>query len=339
MLLACTRLFKRFGARSQERNGRNRISVRVAAIRLEAEGIKSFRLEPETGRTLPRASAGSHICVWLGDELVRHYSICNPADAPDHYLIAVKLEESSRGGSEAMHALALGDRLEISEPRNNFELVEGARKYLLFAGGIGITPILAMVRELERRGANYHLHYFARSLGHTAFHADLSASAFAAKVSFHHGVKPEELRPLLLDLVRPADDGVHLYLCGPRSFMDAVQDCAMLCVPLHAIHREYFSADPIASAGPREEFEVELVRSGKKLLVPAESSLLDVLRCNGIAIESSCEEGACGTCLTHVRGGEPDHRDSFLSDSERRSGDRMLVCVSRSKTPKLLLEL
>jgi vanillate O-demethylase ferredoxin subunit len=277
--------------------------------------------------------------VWLSDDLVRHYSICNPADAPDHYRIAVKLEDASRGGSEAMHALALGDRLEISEPRNNFGLVEGARKYLLFAGGIGITPILAMVRELERRGADYHLHYFARSPGQTAFHADLSAPAFAAKVSFHHGVEPEELRPLLLDLVRPGQDGVHLYLCGPRPFMDAVQDRAMLCVPLHAIHREYFCANPVAAAAPREEFEVELARSGKKLLVPADTSLLDVLSCNGIAIDYSCQEGVCGTCLTHVLDGEPDHRDSFLSESERRSGDKMLVCVSRSKTSKLVLEL
>jgi vanillate O-demethylase ferredoxin subunit len=331
--------FRRFRKRSQAVDRLARLAVRITQIRDEAEGIKSFRLEPEAGCTLPKANAGSHVSVWLSDELVRHYSICNPADAPDHYLIAVKLEDPSRGGSEAMHAFALGDRVEISEPRNNFQLVEGARKYLLFAGGIGITPILAMVRELECRGADYHLHYFTRSPGHTAFHGALSAPAFAPKVSFHHGVEPEELRPLLLDLVRPAQDGVHLYLCGPRPFMDAVQDRAMLCVPLHAIHREYFSADPVTSAAPRGEFEVELARSGRKLLVPADTSLLDVLKCNGIAIEYSCEEGVCGTCLTHVRGGEPDHRDSFLSEAERQTGDKMLVCVSRSKTPKLVLEL
>jgi vanillate O-demethylase ferredoxin subunit len=121
--------------------------------------------------------------------------------------------------------------------------------------------------------------------------------------------------------------------------MDAVQDRAMLCVQLHAIHREYFSADPLAAAAPREEFEVELARSGKRLRVPADMSLLDVLNRNGIAIESSCEEGVCGTCLTHVLDGEPDHRDSFLSESERASCDKMLVCVSRAKSPKLLLEL
>jgi vanillate O-demethylase ferredoxin subunit len=339
MLLACTRLFRRSGARTKFTGERNRLAVRVSEIRDEAEGIRSFRLEPEAGRTLPRASAGSHVSVWLGDELVRHYSICNPADAPDHYVIAVKLEDPSRGGSEAMHALAPGDRLEISEPRNNFELVEGAPKYLLFAGGIGITPILAMVREIERRGADYHLHYFTRSPGHTAFHSDLSAPELAARVSFHHGVEPGELRTLLLDLVRPAQEGLHLYMCGPRPFMDAVQDRAMLCVPLHAIHREYFSADPAASTAPREEFEVELARSGKTLLVPADTSLLDVLRRNGIAVESSCEDGVCGTCLTQVLDGEPDHRDSFLSEAERRSSDKMLVCVSRSKTSKLVLEL
>jgi vanillate O-demethylase ferredoxin subunit len=329
--------FRWFRKRSQAVDRLVRLSVRITEARDEAEGIKSFRLEPEPGHRLPEATPGSHITVWLGGDLVRHYSICNLADTPEHYRIAVKLEDASRGGSEAMHALAVGDRLEISQPRNNFELVEDAPRYLLFAGGIGITPILAMVRELERRGADYHLHYFAQSPAQTAFHADLSAPSFAAKVSIHHAVEPEELRPLLLDLVRPAEDGVHLYLCGPRPFMDAVQDRAMLCVPLHAIHREYFSADPVPAPGG--EFEVELARSGKKLLVPADTSLLDVLNCNGIAIEYSCQEGVCGTCLTHVLDGEPDHRDSFLSESERQSGTKMLVCVSRSKSRKLLLEL
>lgn len=339
MTFACTSFLRRIRARPQGAGGQKRLEVRVTEIRDEAQGIKSFRLEPEAGGTLPKASAGSHIGVWLGDELVRHYSVCNPADEPDHYLIAVKREDASRGGSQAMHALGIGEPLEISEPRNNFELVEGARKYLLFAGGIGITPILAMVRELERRGADYHLHYFARSLSQTAFHADLSGPRFAAKVSFHHGIEPEALRLLLVDLVRPAQDDVHLYLCGPRPFMDAVEERAMLCVSPNAIHREYFSADPMASAAPRGEFEVELARSGKTLLVPADVSLLDVLNGNGIAVEYSCQEGVCGTCLTHVLDGEPDHRDSFLSDAERQSGDRMLVCVSRSKSRKLLLDL
>ncbi len=332
-------LFRRFRKRSQVVDRPARLRVRVTKIRNEAEGIKSFRLEAEPGWTLPKASPGSHVSVWLGDDLVRHYSICNPADAPDHYLIAVKLEDQSRGGSQAMHALREGDRLEISEPRNNFMLVEDARRYLLFAAGIGITPILAMVRELERRGADYHLHYFARSAGHAAFHSDLSAPAFAKKVSFHHAVQPAELRPLLLDLLRAGEEGAHLYQCGPSAFMDAVQDRAMLCMPLHAIHREHFSADPTASAVPVGEFEVELARSGKTFPVPADISLLDVLTSNGIAIEYSCQEGICGTCLTRVSGGEPDHRDSYLSETERRSGDRMLVCVSRSKTPRLILEL
>ena len=332
-------LFRKFRKRPEVVDQPAKLSVRVMEIRNEADVIKSFRLEAEAGHRLPAAPPGSHVSVRLGGDLIRHYSICNPADVPDHYLIAVKLEDSSRGGSEAMHSLHAGDLLEISEPRNNFELVEGARRYLLFAGGIGITPIFAMVRELERRGAGYHLHYFARSEAHAAFRSDLSAPAFAEKVSFHHGVEPEELRRLLLDLVRPAEGGVHLYLCCPRPFMDAVQERAMLCVPLHAIHREYFSADPRASAAPRGEFEVELARSGKTFLVPEDTSLLDVLNSNGIAVDYSCQEGICGTCLTRVSGGEPDHRDSFLSDSERRSGDRMLVCVSRSKTPKLVLEL
>lgn len=332
-------LFRRFRKRSQANDGPPKLSVRITEIRDEAEGIKSFRLEPEPGRRLSEATPGSHISVWLGDDLVRHYSICNLADTPDHYRIAVKLEGASRGGSKRMHALRVGDLLEISEPRNNFELIEGASRYLLFAGGIGITPILAMVHELERCRANFHLHYFTRSHRHTAFHADLSAPPFAAKVSFHQGVEPEELRPLMRNLLGPVEEGARLYVCGPRPFMDAVEEAARLSLASNAIHREYFSADPIASAVPREEFEVELARSGKNFLVPADTSLLEVLNGNGLDIEYSCQEGICGTCLTRVLGGEPDHRDSFLSESERQSGDRMLVCVSRSKTPKLVLEL
>jgi vanillate O-demethylase ferredoxin subunit len=288
---------------------------------------------------LPETTPGSHISVWLGGGLVRHYSICNIADTPDHYRIAVKIEECSRGGSQAMHALRVGDLLEISSPRNNFELIEGARQYLLFAGGVGITPVLPMVRELERRAADYRLHYFTRSLQYTAFHAELSAPAFAGKVWFHHDVQPEELQSLLPELMRFAEEDVHLYLCGPRPFMDAVERAARSALPSCATHREYFAADPAAPEGPREAFEVELARSSKRFPVPANVSLLEILNRNGVKVAHSCQQGICGTCLTRVLEGEPDHRDTFLSDAEREANDKMLVCVSRSKTARLVLEL
>jgi vanillate O-demethylase ferredoxin subunit len=335
VIFACVRFFGRSAGGGRPAG----LQVRVAEICDEAEGIKSFRLEPQSGNVLPETTPGSHISVWPEGGLVRHYSVCNAAGAPDHYRIAVKLEECSRGGSEAMHALEVGDLLKIGSPRNNFELIEGACHYLLFAGGIGITPVLPMVRELERRGADYRLHYFTRSLRHTAFHAELSAAHFAGKVSFHHDVQPEELKSLLPELIRSAEEDVHLYMCGPRPFMDAVEKAARLALSSDAIHREYFAADPAAAEGPREAFEVELARSGKTLLVPADASILDVLTCNGIRIEHSCQEGLCGTCLTRVLEGEPDHRDSFLTESERKAADKMLVCVSRCKTRKLVLEL
>lgn len=338
-LLAGTYVFKRSRTNSRESGALTKLAVRIVEIKDEAEGIKSFRLEPEPGNQLPEATPGSHISVWLADDLVRHYSICNLTSASDHYLIAVKLEKSSRGGSQAMHSLRVGDVLEISAPRNNFELINGAARYLLFAGGIGITPIVSMVRTLEAKGANYHLHYFTRSRAHTAFHVDLSTLDFAKKVSFHHAVEPGALRQFLLKLLTPIGPGAHLYVCGPRPFMDAVEDAARLLLPSHAVHREYFTADALAATGPREEFEVELARSGKKLLVPADASLLDVLNRNGVSVEHSCQEGICGTCLTRVLEGEPDHRDSFLTEAERKSGDKMLVCVSRAKTAKLVLEL
>lgn len=324
---------------SPRANVSEKLSVRVVEVREEAYGIKSFRLEPISDIKLPKASPGSHVDVCLEKGLVRQYSICNFADAPDHYRIAVKLEENSRGGSRAMHALQPGDLLEIGEPHNNFELVESAEKYLLFAGGIGITPVLAMVRGLERRGAEYHLHYFTRSPQHTAFQSELSAACFAGRVSFHYAIQPEALRPVLQGLVGSSQGGnIHLYVCGPRPFMEAVEEAAA-GLPRDCIHRENFSADQAALAAPRQEFEVELARSGKRLHVPADASLLDVLNCNGIYVEHSCQEGICGTCLTRVLEGEPDHRDGFLTAAERSSGNRMLVCVSRAKTAKLVLEL
>jgi len=335
VLFACAWSFRR----SPGGGGPPRLQVRVAEIRDEAEGIKSFRLKLESGDWLPGTTPGSHVSLWLGGGLVRQYSICNAADTPDHYRIAVKLEECSRGGSQAMHALRIGDVLEVSSPRNNFQLIKGAGHYLLFAGGIGITPLLPMVHELERGGEGYHLHYFARSPQHTAFLTELSAPNLVGKVFFHHDVQPEALESLLPELMRSADKDVHLYICGPRPFMDAVERAGRLALPSDAIHREYFAPDPAAAESPRESFEVELARSGKTLPVPSDASILDVLTCSGIKIEHSCQEGLCGTCLTRVLEGEPDHRDSFLTDEERKGTDKMLVCVSRSKSPKLVLEL
>lgn len=339
LIVACTYILLKFRNRSRRVERPIKFSVRVTQIRDEAEDIKSFRLESETGLALAEATPGSHIGVWVRNDLVRHYSICNVKQRPQHYRIAVKLELGSRGGSERMHGLREGDLLEISEPRNNFSLIEGARKYLFFAGGIGITPILAMVQALEARGANYHLHYFTRSLEQTAFHDKLSAAQFATKVSFHHGVEPGAVRFFLLELLKKTEPGTHLYMCGPRPFMEAVEEAARLLLPSHAIHREYFSADATALEGPREEFEVEFARSGKSFLVEGGSSILEVLNDNGIKVEYSCQEGVCGTCLTSVLEGEPDHRDSFLTDNERKLGDRMLVCVSRSRSAKLVLDL
>lgn len=313
--------------------------VRIAEIRDEAEEIKSFRLVADDGRPLPPFTPGAHIDVHMAPGLVRQYSLCNgPADT-DHYLIAVKREARSRGGSAAMHAAVnRGDALTISEPRNTFPLAEGARRHLLFAAGIGVTPLLSMARHLDRDGGAYRLHYFTRSERGTAFLPLLDAAPYRERTRFHVGVAPEALPGLLPGLLRERDAGDHLYVCGPVPFMDLVRATAEGAGwAKDSLHFEYFGAAP--EAGQGEPFEVELARSGLVIAVARGQTLLQALRGAGIEVESSCEQGTCGTCATAVLEGEPDHRDQFLSDDQKDENMIIMPCVSRAKSRRLVLDL
>ncbi|WP_028997926.1 PDR/VanB family oxidoreductase [Azohydromonas australica] len=318
----------------------DRIAVRVRRIHNETDDVRVFELASSDGQPLPAFSPGAHIDVHLGDGLVRQYSLCNgPADA-DCYIIGVKREPSSRGGSSALHDLVQeGDMLQIGAPRNNFELRDTAGHYMLVAGGIGITPMLSMARHLLARGASFELHYFARSIAQTAFHKVLSAPAFAGRVDFHYALEADAVRSKLRKLLWERRANAHLYLCGPRPFMDTVQDVASATWPPDAVHLEYFSADANALAAPCASFVVRLARSGGDYVVPAEQSIVQALAQYGVAVDVSCEQGVCGTCLTGVLAGEPDHRDSFLTDDERRACDKLMPCVSRSRTDVLILDL
>ncbi|HSV50539.1 MAG TPA: PDR/VanB family oxidoreductase [Burkholderiaceae bacterium] len=318
----------------------NELRVRVTQIADEAEGIRSFTLAPTDGTPLPPWEPGGHIDVHLKPGLTRQYSLTNGPDETDAYRIAVKREPVSRGGSGHMHAeVRVGSELLISPARNNFPLAENASRHLLLAGGIGITPVLAMGKHLHARQEAFALHYFARGPQHAAFVGWLDQSVWREQVNFHYGMAPDEQRGYLKTLLGQPDEGTHLYMCGPGAFMDMVDAVARECGwPARQVHCEYFSAPaPVDSSG--QAFELVLAKSQVRLRVEPHMSMLDAMRGAGIEIETSCEQGVCGTCLSKVLEGTPDHRDLYLNPDEQALGTMVLPCVSRSCSARLVLDL
>jgi vanillate monooxygenase ferredoxin subunit len=316
------------------------MKVRVAKKTLEATDICSFELADPSGSNLPAFTAGSHIDVHIGEGLTRQYSLCSKPGDLGSYRIAVKNEPRSRGGSRSMHErVKEGDILTVSAPRSNFMLKEDADHTVLIAGGIGITPLLSMALHLDALGRSFELQYFSRSIAHTAFHQLLSRRGFAEKVGFHYAVEPDAVRSYLRKHLWHHQGGAHLYLCGPRPFMDLVEQTAAITWPPESVHLEYFSADPASLAGPRETFTVRLARSGGDYVIPPDKTIVQALAERGVQVETSCEQGVCGTCLTGVLEGIPDHRDVFLTDEERASGDKFLPCVSRAQSDVIVLDL
>ncbi|MGW4912802.1 PDR/VanB family oxidoreductase [Streptomyces sp. NPDC004270] len=301
--------------------------------------IAVFDLARADGEELWEYEPGAHIDVEVGEAaLVRQYSLCGPPGIRKQYRIAVLNDTASRGGSRAMHALAEGDTLRIAAPRNRFGLTS-ARRHLLLAGGIGITPLLSMAQTLDAAGGDYHLHYCARSRTEAAFLAELETHP---RVTLHFDDQaPEQLLDLERDLGEPAA-GTAVYVCGPGGFMDyALGRAAELGWPASALHKERFSASPAAAepdAGGEGGFTVRLSSTGAEYLVPEDQSVLDVLLANGVDAPYSCGQGICGECIVRVRAGEPDHRDDVLTDEERAEG-LFTPCSSRSKSPILELEL
>jgi ferredoxin-NADP reductase len=307
--------------------------ARVASIRPAAIDILRFELEPADRRPFAPFTAGAHIDVTTPAGPVRQYSLCgNPSDAR-RYAIAVKREAEGRGGSISMHgALEEGEPLAFSGPRNLFKLAP-AGESLLIAGGIGITPIYAMAQALAAAGRPWELHYCARSAEHAAFRSELEVLA-QGRMSTYFSEAPLLDAGALLREVRPE---THVYCCGPAPLMQAVKQAAAHW-PAERVHFEYFAAPAIAWP-PNQPFEVELARSGAVLQVPRDRSILQVLRADGVDVHSACEEGVCGTCETRVLAGEPEHRDMLLTDAEKAAGRTMMVCVSRSRSPRLVLDL
>jgi vanillate O-demethylase ferredoxin subunit len=317
------------------------IAVRVVRKRTEADGICSFELASADGTALPAFAAGSHVDVQLPAGTVRQYSLCNDPSESHRYLIAVLREAASRGGSAAMHDLVHeGSMLAISPPKNHFALAHDASAHLLMAGGIGVTPILCMAERLATMGAAFEMHYAARTLSRMAFVERIARSRFAARVRLHldDGDAAHKLDITGVLAAQPA--GTHVYVCGPRGFMDAVIGAARTAGwPDSRVHFEYFAAGDTAPRSGDGAFEVLLASSGRVVAVQPDQSVIAALASAGVVVPTSCEQGVCGTCLTRVIDGTPDHRDSYLTPEEQAACDQFLPCCSRSRSPRLVLDL
>lgn len=297
-----------------------------------ADGVVLLTLRHPDGDPLPAWTPGAHVDLVLADDLVRQYSLCGAPHATT-WQVAVLREPDGRGGSQHVHdVLAAGQLIEVNGPRNHFELVE-AKRYLFIAGGIGITPILPMIAQAGQLGHDWRLVYGGRTRASMAFRDDLEHLG-------HVEIRPQDEYGLLdlETLLGEPEEGTAVYCCGPEPLLAAVeQHCAAW--PKGTLHVERFAPKADAAQGPRHEFEVELAQTGTVLRVPADQSVLAVVERAGVSVLSSCQEGTCGTCETIVLDGEPDHRDSVLTAEEQECGDAMMICVSRSRSPRLVLDL
>jgi vanillate O-demethylase ferredoxin subunit len=316
------------------------LNVRVERKTQEALDICTFELVDTSGKPLPAFSAGSHIDVQLPNGITRQYSLCNDPQESHRYLIGVLKDPATRGGSKAMHELVNeGDTLTISAPRNHFPLAHEAAHSLLLAGGIGVTPILCMAERLAIAGASFEMHYATRSRERTAFYDRIARSSFASKVQFHFDDGAGEQKLQLAALLATPKAGTHLYVCGPKGFMDAVLATARANGwPEAQIHYEYFGAE-ITKSADDGSFQVQLASSGKIVLIPKDETVTQALYKAGVDILTSCEQGVCGTCITRVLEGEPDHRDLYFTPEEQARNDQFTPCCSRSKSPLLVLDL
>ncbi|MFB9980773.1 Rieske 2Fe-2S domain-containing protein [Mesorhizobium kowhaii] len=312
------------------------ITVQVARKWMTANDIAGFELRPLRGH-LPTFQPGAHIDVHLPNGQIRQYSITNAPGESGTYTIGVKRERDSKGGSSCLHdTVREGDLLAISEPRNNFPLRRDAVKTLFIAGGIGITPLIAMAQALGPMGLAHELHYFAQNQAQLAFPERLATLGNALVP--HLGLTPEATAAKLADLLATYQPDVHVYICGPAPMLEAARSIASeRGWPDTAVHFEYFKNT--RTIDDSSSFEIALARSAVTLRVPAGSTILEVMRGNGIDMPSSCEQGACGTCIATVLEGEPDHQDVYLNDAEKRSGTKIMTCVSRARSARLVLDL
>jgi phthalate 4,5-dioxygenase reductase component len=311
------------------------LPVAIAAKREIAAGIFSFELRHPAGLDLPPFTAGAHISVCTPNGLRRKYSLCNSPGEHSRYVIAVKRESSGRGGSislvDGAHA---GGTLFVTPPKNNFALGPSRAGYIFIAGGIGITPVMSMIRHTMQQGERTGLYYLTRSQEVTAFRAELTSEDFKTIARIHHdGGDPAKAFDLWPMLEKPK--GQQVYCCGPRTLMEAVRDMTGHW-PGSAIHFESFTDGATPRPNDRD-FAVRIFGSEKTIPVPKGTTILEALRREGYSLPSSCESGSCGTCRTALISGEADHRDFVLSEAERTGA--IMICVSRALSDELVLDL
>ena len=309
--------------------------LRVARADPIARAIHLFELRHPERAPLPPFTAGAHVPVTSPNGATRKYSLCNDARETDRYEIAVKRDPAGRGASVSLvDGVRVGDMVEVGAPHNAFSLEPGAAGFVFIAGGIGITPIMSMLRGMAGGPVPFHLYYCTRSAEDTAFLGELGGEAYAGKVTIHHdqgdATQSFDLWPVFEKPTRN-----HIYCCGPRSLMEDVRDMTGHW-PAAAIHFESF-IDAAAAAKPEDRtFTVRLARSGEEIDVPPGISILEAIRARGQEAPSSCESGTCGTCRTRLLEGTADHRDLVLTQDERDTC--VMICVSRALTPTLTLD-
>jgi ferredoxin-NADP reductase len=313
------------------------LMLRVDAIRMVAETIRAIELVAADGAPLPDFTAGAHINLKLPGDLSRSYSLTNGPETRDRYAIAVNRDMASRGGSAYLiERLKVGDALTADPPLNTFRLVEDAELSAFFAGGIGITPILAMIRRLETLQRPWKLFFAARSRGSAAFVDELEAceAKSPGRVLLHFDDEAGRVMPLL-KLASGVPKVAQVYCCGPAKMIEVFKASAGWR-PEDNVHVEHFTG---TNARPTTAFNVVLKRQGREFHVPAGETIMQVLMDNGIYVAHSCREGVCGTCETRVLDGVPDHRDAILTPEERVQNRTMMICVSGAKTARLVLDL
>jgi phthalate 4,5-dioxygenase reductase subunit len=310
------------------------MKLRVTRNDAIADGINLFEFRDAGGSELPQFSAGAHIAIHVPNGMLRKYSLCNDPAERDRYQVAVKREVNGRGGSCSLtDDVKAGDELTVVAPVNDFGLPPRAQDFLFIAGGIGVTPMMAMIRQVIAEGKRFRLFYCTRSPETTAFLEELSAPQFKDMVMIHYDQgdpsRSLDLRPILAE----RKNREHLYCCGPRPLMEAVRAMTDHWSPT-AVHFEAFSEAETHKPDDKP-FKVRLARSGTVLDVSTSTTILEVLREHGLEVPSSCETGTCGTCRTKLLAGEADHRDLVLAEHERK--DTIMICVSRARGDEITI--